>query len=75
LNKLHQSVLEHNLARCGRYIAAELKRLVVGHRDRQPPIAPLEIREQIFKSVKQVLATGLERFADDLWIGRHEVGR
>ena len=55
--------------------AAAFNRAIVGHRDRQPAIAPLEIREQSFKSAKQVLAAGLKRSADDLWIGRYEVGR
>ena len=38
-----------------------LERLHVGHRDREPAVAALQVVEQVVEAVDQVLAAGLER--------------
>ena len=73
LDQLHQVGLEHDLARRRRDVAADLERVEVGHLDREPALAALEILQHVLEAAQQVLAAGLEGQPQDLGIGRDEV--
>ena len=73
LDQLHQLVLEHDLARRGRDVPADLEGLVVAHADLQAPLAALEVAEQVLEPVQQVLPAGLLGLAQHGGIGHDEV--
>ena len=73
LDQLHQIVLKDHLAGRERQVLAQLERLEVGHLDREAAFAPRQILEQVVESVQQIRAAALQRGAQDLRIGRHEV--
>jgi hypothetical protein len=75
LQKLHQVVLEHDLAGCGRDVDAELERLGVGHRNPQLAVAALDVVEQVVEAAHQVLAAARHGFAEHLGIGQREIRR
>ena len=60
LDQLHQVGLEHDLARRGRDVPADLERVEVGHPDREPALAALEILQHVLQAAQQVLAAGLD---------------
>ena len=74
LDQLHELGLEHDLARAGRDIAADLERIQVGHPDRQLAFAAVEVLQHVLQAAQQVLAAGLQRQAQHLGIGGDEVG-
>ena len=75
LDELHEVVLEHDLARRGRDVDAELESLGVGHRDLELAVAALDVVEQVVEAFDQVLAAGGDGLAEHLGIGQREVRR
>ena len=71
-----QVVLEHDLARRGGDVDAELEGLRVGHRDLELAVAALDVVEQVVAGrLHEVLAAGADRLAEHLGIGQREVRR
>ena len=75
LDELDQLVLEHDLARRGRDVLADLEGLHVGLADRELALAALEVGQQVLQALDQVLALALDRRLHDLRVGQGEVGR
>jgi hypothetical protein len=73
LQQLDEIVLVDDLARRHRDVLADLERLVVGHLDREPALAALDVVEEVLQSFDEILALGLEGGAHDLGIGQREV--
>ena len=71
LDQLHQLGLEHDLARRGGDVLAELEGLLVGHAD----AALLHVGEQVVQALEQVLAAARQRLAQHLRVGEREIGR
>ena len=73
LDQLHQLGLEDDLARGRGDVLADLERIEIGHLDRQPALAAIQILQHVLQAAQQVLAAGLEGQAQHLGIGRQEV--
>src|SRR5207253_656018 len=63
------------LARCRRDVLADLERRDVGHRDRQPALAALEIAKQVLQPIQQVFTAALDCCAQHLGICHDKVRR
>ncbi len=75
LDKLHQVVLEHDLAGGDREIAADLEHARIGLPDAQLAIAGRDVLGQHVHAARQVAGVGRDRLAQELGIGQHEVRR
>ena len=75
LDELHELVLEHDLARRGRDVDAELEGLGVGHRDLELAAAALDVVQEVVQALDEVLSARGDGFAEHLRIGQREVRR
>jgi hypothetical protein len=75
LQKLDQVVLVDDLARRHRDVLADLEGLEIGHADLELPLAALQVLEQVFQALHQVLAAAVDGGAQHFRIGQHEVAR
>ena len=75
LQQLDQIVLEDDLARGDRDVAADLEGVRIGHLDLELALAALEVVEQMLQPLHQILAAGLQGLAQDLRVGHDEIAR
>ena len=75
MQQLDQGVLEDDLARGDRDVAADLEGVRVGHLDLELALAPLEVVEQMLQPRHQILAAGFQGLAQDLRVGHDEIAR